>query len=265
LVTRKEITFSGLFKAQSASFQKNARAAKKLGTKNIHSLRVDIKHLRALLRLAELFGHSESFQENILKQLKPVFKSAGNIRTTSVSLQLVQNYNGLAPYTKRLKKLQKEGGKTLKEALKKFNLKLFTENCSALTKKLNGFSRETIITKSLEYVDYNRKKIKAAYKATISDDDLHEIRKELKIIKTTFQILYKLTQQKLFKKHIKSLTLLEETIGGWHDKAVLHQDLIVFNKTFSAGPRLIAFTNDLKTENKLLKKKVLGLLTNYFK
>src|SRR5688572_974277 len=95
---KKKIRLVKFYEASVSSFLKNKKSAKIIKSSTIHDLRVDIKHLRTVLYLISEFNRNEKTIEIILKELKPVFKSAGDIRTAYLNIKLLDNAPGTFEY-----------------------------------------------------------------------------------------------------------------------------------------------------------------------
>jgi hypothetical protein len=84
-------TISQIYNHSEAQFTRRLREAKQLNEQRVHKLRVDIKNLRVLLDLLQVVSHKKKAGKAVLKQVDPVFRKAGKIRTAYCRAQ---------PYTK---------------------------------------------------------------------------------------------------------------------------------------------------------------------
>lgn len=249
---------SGYYEELCDSFIKHIHKCKKLNHEAIHDIRVVVKHLRALLKLIHSIN-KKSQSEKILSLIKPLYRAAGEHRTLELNIIQLKKYSFKALYLSRLKKQLKSADKELKHELKTFDLKLFKQIQNKASTNHNGFSDEAVTQKALSSSDgiliACQKTIK---RKTISDEQLHEVRKDLKTIKSNLQLLLHINKNnKLFKGQLKKITEAEEIVGDWHDKAVLFKSINQIEKSTAL--------EKLKKENNLLKSEVVKRLNRILK
>jgi CHAD domain-containing protein len=174
----------------------------------LHRLRVEIKKIRALVRLAGARSGRRAAKD--LHQLKRMFRQAGVIRDIDNQLRYLGQYQLLSPefrdrqvqrlrtvvdkFAGKIKDYQKKGKKATRHLLSDIH-GIQEERIR------HWFSREIITTGIL---------LKA------SGDQLHKARKKIKTLLYVQKILPKRMAERL-RLNTNYLDRLQEAIGQWHD------------------------------------------------
>lgn len=199
---------------------------------NVHRLRVRIKKLRALLGFLGLLPHSNAGRKRLLKQLKPLFKAAGQIRTHQLNYRLTQGQRSavMVKFRKELKQDKKEAEKDLLRELDRFDREKFKH----LHHKVRDTYKKTSSKKVRRHIAKHTSRLFARVRATMydirHDDALHDIRKKLKAVKAVQKLSARLYPTAPVPAHVKKLPALEKKIGAWHDSIVLVEHLERFVK-----------------------------------
>ncbi|MBC7696135.1 MAG: CHAD domain-containing protein [Burkholderiales bacterium] len=257
-----------IYKDNQKSFLKHLKKAKNLGESSIHKLRVDIKNTRVFVSLLKTLSKEKTESKRILKIISPVFKNAGDIRTTTLNLKLIQSSRSklLLKFKQHLKKQNKEAEKKFQKKIKKFGKKKFNKytriNHSVL-KKIKG---SEVQHKTINRINKALVEVRISVSETQSDKNLHDIRKELKTVKNLGIILKEINSLNPFDKSLENTDHLYKQIGKWHDSSLLADDLQAFaNSHNKISPNLKnnLFINKLKAKNKRSKSIIIKNLIVY--
>lgn len=252
------------FEQQHELTEKNLALAQGVCSEKImHELRVSIKRIKALLRFVVQLNPQKTEEiREALKPYKKIFKFAGIVRDAQIKELLVQRYteawNLPVPrsYQKHLQNTQKEAFKSFKQFAKTWSLdkkagKLLKNLWQKdLTIDLHS-SAEKVLRQSFVAV---RQLINHAQ----TDEAYHEARK---IIKSIYYILHLVFKPDTPLQY-QDLKKLEETIGDWHDIALLIDDLEQFKReTPQSNPQTIDHLSEhLQTEKQTLQQKIPNLV-----
>lgn len=252
------------FEQQQELTHKNLKVAQAVcSEKVLHELRVSIKRIKALwIFLAKLVPEEAQTLKKYFKNYKNIFKLAGMVRDAQIKDKLLIAYsqkgNLPAPlaYQTHLYTKQKEAFKIFKhyakdwcldekvgKQLKKIWYKIDTQNLYANTERLlrQSFSDVRLLLQKAE-----------------NDEPFHEARK---IIKSIYYILH-LVFKPDSPQQYQDLKNLEETIGNWHDIAVLIDDLKAYQQA-SSTPRtheINTLLGLLAAEKQALQQKIPNLV-----
>ncbi|MDP1801399.1 MAG: CHAD domain-containing protein [Bacteroidota bacterium] len=244
-----------IYKEEQNSFLKHLRKAKDLEESQVHKLRVDIKNLRVLAALLKIIAPKKRFSPKpLLLLLSPVFKKAGKIRTATLNLKLIQHYKSPAMLTFKAH---------IKDQIKGAEVGLVKEIKSFKKKKLQALSKTHVSLFKKQKAEKINQKIKLLFEDELvkvkshllemnNDENLHSIRKELKIIKNLASILKKIAPENPIPASIKKIESTYEKIGKWHDDTVLIEAIEKFvNSHNKIKPQLKTITalEKLKEKN----------------
>jgi hypothetical protein len=85
-------TIHRVYKHHGKAFRKDVKNARTLEEKGIHRLRLNIKAIIVLLGLMAVISNKKLRGKILLKLLRPIFKKAGKLRTTTLNLKLTHPY-----------------------------------------------------------------------------------------------------------------------------------------------------------------------------
>lgn len=196
-----------------------AHFAKKTNEHDLHRMRVELKKIKALLKLHEKLG-GKAAPESGMKALQKVFSQAGDIRNAQVSAQLLKHHHGGSAkfFTEQRKQVAHKAKKFVSET--EHNMGKLTELKMSIWKNFRNIPSNDL-TRS-----FNRqlKKAGACFSPRLKVKELHNARKLIKRIVYTYNALNKKTAEQL---HLNTdyLHNLENQIGKWHDVEVT-QDLL---------------------------------------
>jgi len=197
----------------------------------IHALRVAMKQVRTLLRLAEGIDAATGAPGGAVRRLLALFKAAGELREAQVSEALVANIDKLDPadgtaYLAHLKRQRIRASKLLHRALDEVHAR----DAEKLGKYFASVSTDHTHTQERRsarlYVDREMRKAVALVRAGAQGDALHDVRKHLKNAWHTLRLLNEadtLTERQ--NALLQRLGSVQECLGEWHDLHVLSDDL----------------------------------------
>ncbi len=263
---KQHTNISDYFDALCASFLNDIKKNHTAKKESVHDLRVDIKNIRAILSLGMLLNKNIPGQQ-ILKQVKPLYKSAGNQRTLQINISLLKKYNLNKAYRDQFEADLKQTTHKFKKEIKSFKIKKFKKSCSNCVSFFKKIKEENVGNKALDYMHHILLSCKKEInKKNVSDAKLHHIRKELKLVKTNLQLLIQTnTSHKVYKGMLAQIIDAETLIGKWHDNAVFYDMLIQMENNQLINKKTLGALSQLKSENNLLKRDVISTLRDYLK
>jgi CHAD domain-containing protein len=213
------------FEQQYELASKNLRLAQGVfSEKTVHELRVSIKRLRALLDfVAQLLPTEAETMEAYFKPFRKIFRGAGKLRDAQVQEilleRLAKEWGLPAPlaYQKHLKTVQEEAFDNLKQIAKQTDLKKWAGKAKPLIKILHQVSSKELAYQTEKILRSRFTIVRQLVQNVTEDEPLHEARK---IIKAIYYILHLVFKPDSVQQY-QDLKHLEETIGDWHDIAIL--------------------------------------------
>ena len=258
---------SSFYKNRFDSFLVHLAKAKELNEGDVHKLRVDIKNMRSLLLLVDTLCIEEKVIGKLLKQLRPVFKYSGRLRTIQVCASLVNNHDvkRKGKVVKLLEKNKKDHSKALLHSLEKFDVAKFQIRTSKLDLALQKVEIEELVQKADKIILDELDLIYKLWASSRNEEHYHDIRKFFKIIKTLLQLLIHLKSNDNLIRESKIVNETESILGDWHDRDVLDKKLAVIQSS-ATTPDFKSLVREIKNKNrseknvlvKDFKKQMLG-------
>lgn len=212
---------------RSRIFQQLLPALNHFDEKAIHQLRVCIKQLRALYKLMEVLTPDAFSARQQFKEMKRLFRPAGQLRDIQVQVNLLKDYartlgHPCNEFKTFILKNEASHQREFCDALLTFDVDSLEKNYKKIRQVLEEIREKEIYLKSELWLE---KQFKLAFKLAemlASEEKIHQLRKLVKAAYFTFLLIYE-DQVKLKKgeKPFGSLKELEEMIGLWHDRCVL--------------------------------------------
>lgn len=254
-----------VYKENQRSFLKHLKKSESLNEATIHKLRVDIKNTRVLVSLLKTLSNEKISSKQILKIISPVFKNGGVIRTATLNLKLIQSSRSkiVLKFKEHLKKQIKEAEKKFLKEIKNLDKKKFNKYTRINHSILKKLKDREVQQKTINRLNETLEKIPVSFSETQSDKNLHEIRKQLKIVKNLGIILKQINSVDSFVKPLEEADHLYKKIGKWHDSLILVDDLEAFAKShrkISQNLKNNLFINKLKTKNERNKAIIIKAL-----
>jgi len=191
-----------------------------LDTEAIHNLRLSIKRLRVVLRLASMIDRN-SFDVSIQKkEINKLFKRSGRLRDIQVTRQLLIDFENpaLEPIIERFG--QREATQRLKfeQRLEVFDEDVLNDLEGELTKALGGISPQAILQAGLHLLTEMEIELHEIFHGSTREKRMHEIRTRLKDINYLNNIFDdQIPIQDQLNISVERLRELGEIAGSWHD------------------------------------------------
>ena len=222
------IRFDKLMKKFQIRFGSIMKRATK---KNIHQLRVNIKKIRAVLRLLERTSQGSFNKAPHFELYSSLFRTAGYVREAQVNGSVISKYTnneGLS-YKDYLLDIESRSREQLSEEIRKFD----TGKLEVLNKNLHLKAREisdkNIEQEASQYITHN---LQTIIQLRHKLQKLHRIRK---VVRTLSEVL-KYVDYRLSGDHDPThlyyvVDKLNTMIGQWHDCQVLVDSIKFFDPT----------------------------------
>lgn len=209
---------------------------KKFTQENFHKLRVELKKLNALFDIINYcsinFKRKKSF-----KSYKLLFKQAGKVRELQLEENLLKIHdtrNSLKKFRANLKHLRSQEQEKYFELRERVTISR-DKNIILLLAAIDKESIQNYLSKKEEKIS------QLLLKKNTDEDELHELRKRLKLMNYILVSLNK-------KKENKERENLAELLGKWHDCQVMEES---FGKAIKKGEVDAKELNSLK---RIIKK-----------
>ena len=194
---------------------------------DLHQLRVEIKKMRALLRLLDIAVREDYSKKRFEKILRKLFKPGGKLRESQINMAQANEFKlQLADrYKEHLEKKDEIHSKKLKRALDQF----ITSQLNVFENELSAFIAETdpnhLNTSVFRFLRQEFETIETLFPDISDHKILHKTRMHLKAsgyMVSLAMALYKDDSLQTLYDGIKSV---EALIGTWHDKIVFIKSL----------------------------------------
>jgi len=229
---------------------------------SIHSLRLNIKKIRTLLKIID-YKQSIRTEDKTVKALNNIFTYSGLLRDIHIEIQLLitfreQAENEYKSLIRILKNEQKKCEKLLKSSIVKlnpFDIVLLSKRIEQSFEMQSGESLVVILQKKAEY---SKREFFQLIKGGLGENSLHRIRIVIKEYINILNLLRKGTgSSQINTSFIEELDNLQRRIGEWHDLKLLHE--YVFNQGFNV-PLLIGIIKNEKDKLQIeIKKNLLKI------
>lgn len=193
------------------------------GMEDLHQLRVEIKKLRAFLRMLELVT-GKSFQKtDHYRLLAIIFKPGGRLRETQINLSLVGKYTSyLVPYYKVfLVKRESKQKEKLKVALNDFDISEFDRLNKLVIPYLELTGLNILEERGLRFIAQEMETINSLRPGISNQKDLHKIRMHLKAMGYITKLMNEMKPDEKLAASLLAIKPTETMIGNWHDRVVL--------------------------------------------
>ncbi|WP_421919039.1 CHAD domain-containing protein [Marinifilum sp.] len=239
------------YKERFDRFLPHLTDAKNLKEENVHKLRIDIKNMRSLLFLLDALNIDTVEIGKLLKQLRPVFKYSGRLRTIQVCKKLVLQYN--LNHQDDVADILEENLESVSNefvlALVEFKPDKFQERIEKLYQELEKISIPSLREKADKIILDELDLIYKLWASSSGEEYYHDIRKFLKIIKYLLQLLLVLESSDEIEREYKIIKETESTLGDWHDRDVLDRKLATIQK-YAPNPQFKSLVREIKSKNR---------------
>ena len=251
-----DTNLSSFYRARFDSFLTHLLNAKQLKEEDIHKLRVDIKNIRGLLLLLEGFDLDQKIPSRLLKQVRPVFRSTGRLRTIQVCKSLLHDYPSEIP-TEIMEQLESKNSKVAEKIKKSFdefdNNDKFQKRLDKLYAELAQITDEEVQANIDEVIHNELDIIYKLWTSARGEEHFHDIRKFMKIIKTLLQLSLHLEENEDIRKELDIVNQTETILGKWNDRDDLELKLAKIQKALN-DPKHNLFFRKINAANRNEKK-----------
>lgn len=205
----------------------------------IHELRVALKKLRAAYHILEEFTEGKFDARKNYSSYKKLFKKAGKVREVQMNRNLMVNSRKagkeLELYLNFMKEKESRSYITFLKAMRKLK-----EAGPEHSHNRNGgldklMSREQFVYKIKEIIKGRGQKIRKLNFRKATNEDIHKIRKDLKILASALKLYHKFKLDGSLKSRIGEIKQIEQALGNWHDEVVLKRSVEEFARKYAAG------------------------------
>lgn len=219
----------------------------------LHLFRVQVKKLRAMLELLDI-GSSKAYLSKDFKPIKKIFKHGGDIRNAYINLQFSVRYQFKSEefLMDQLYAIE-NGANEFKISGKKY-LKAIKEAHHEIAGDLRPVNNNTIV----EFYKTRLDHIAMALDKLQFNDDLHDTRKQIKMLVYNRKIAHKALDGKL-QINNDYLDKLQDMIGNWHDNVLA---LELFSSAEAVYKPVIT---KIKRQNTRLKRSIAVLAQDFEK
>jgi len=235
----------------------------------IHNLRLSIKRMRVVAKLAEILSRGKFDMKQQMKDIRKLFRRAGRLRDMQVALQLLKEYDndGLQSVIDHIEGRELKQRRKYEEVLSGFDpgiLDRFEENLIASTagvdKKVLTHAGFTMLS-DLEF-DIHR-----IYHSSKEEKRLHRIRRRLKDINYLNNIFAEsLPIADHLNISVEKLRELGEVAGTWHDCLTLES---ILGKAIAKDPdssdHIVQVLTNVNLKKKGLHDEYVCILLNEMK
>lgn len=243
-----------------------AEASAKPGEKHIHGLRVRMKKLRSLLRLADAMDTGNTAPKGAMRRMKALFKAAGEHRELVISAVVVaalatEDGQEAEAYLLHLGTRERKALKALRRALQDVREKDIVKLRSHLSVVANAQTRSQERRTARNHVDREMRKARQLVQEGARGEALHDVRKHLKNAWHTLRLLGDadtLTERQ--GDLLQRLGSIQESLGEWHDLQVVYDDLAGLAQQDEVAVLKKAIGSKLRTQRTRLMRELRVLL-----
>lgn len=183
----------------------------------LHKFRVQIKKLRAMLRMIEEASADRDLKKDF-KPVKEIFKTAGHIREAHTNLELSERYHlKNENFETAQQRIIEEGTHNFKNSGENF-----FKNIRHAHKKLKKHLHRIGNNRIAQYYQTQLEHISANLAVSGFSEDMHTNRKLIKILVYNRKLAGKALNGSV-KFNTAYLDQLQEAIGKWHDNLLAEQ------------------------------------------
>ena len=214
----------------------------------IHKLRVSLKKINAVFKLAA-YATPQSFNARLtFGPLKEIFDLSGVVRDLQIANQVLCQYQ-MGDHENLQKSISDELdlaiGKLLKWKRSKPNGKLFVLVRSS-TKPLKSINKAQWLKDSVGYIDRLLQKIEFLM-SSHKKDKWHRIRICVKRIRFVMDLALLMKKDFVSQGEYRTVRLLGELLGDWHDRVIVVEKIRCYTIKSTNGM-------DLNNDKELLKR-----------
>jgi len=195
----------------------------------IHKLRVSIKKIRAILSLIMEID-KQAPVDDYLASLKHIFRPAGKLRETQISLILIAGTDkpGLGTFRKYLERRADKQLRRFKKAVERLDNKALHKSDRAIDRWLQGVDETFMVEQIRSNIESRQILIRSLIPGMSDKDNLHRIRINVRALSEMFTLLHDMQPDSTLKAQLDEIKSILDVIGTWHDYDVLLVSLFRF-------------------------------------
>ena len=220
----------------------------------IHQMRLSIKRMRVVARLAEIISKGKFKRKEQLKGTAKLFSRSGSLRDMQVALQLLHEYDStqLQPVIDHIETRELKQRRRYEEVLSGFDISVFATFEENLTAAVTGVNQKVITHAAYTLLSELEFDIHRIYHGSNDEKRLHSIRRRLKDINYLNNIFDEaLPVADHLNISVEKLRELGEAAGKWHDCLTLE---VLLAKNIAKNPETSDPIVEVLTEVNLMKK-----------
>lgn len=194
------------------------------GVNNIHSIRVNIKKIRALYKLLERLSGNVFSEKQHSILFKKIFKETGKLRDMHIKTKLLDKYKSseqIKSLISFIEMMKEQIHVSIRNSLNEFDFAKFSESENIAAELISDLPASEIEKECVKFIIHSVKKIKKHLESEKSTEQIHTIRKLLKELHAASDILFLMNYSKALKNFLKLVKNTEESLGKWHDNIIL--------------------------------------------
>lgn len=186
----------------------------------IHQMRVAIKRIRTIQKLKKNISITVEIPQTVNDAIKTIFHSAGKLRDLQIHLNLLHHFQkeiktSFNEFNDYLTHLATELNELIDQTIHKINFSGIDE-LPLLPDK--GYEND-IEKECIDFVERKIKKINELILLILNEEEVHELRKQIKQLFFILQFLSEQMPDNLFFGYeMKNLKRLTDAIGNWNDR-----------------------------------------------
>jgi len=196
----------------------------------IHQMRVAIKRIRTIQKLKKKIDFPVRIPDTINEAIKVVFQTTGRLRDLQIQTGLLLHYQKeiKSPF-KELENYLTQLGNELDELISKTTREIDLSAVEELPGLPESDYQIDIEKESLTFLDKKMSKINHLIILISNEEQVHELRKQVKQLFFILQFLSeKMSDSLLFGYDLKALKRLSDALGFWNDRDFFRQMVLKF-------------------------------------
>lgn len=235
----------------------------------IHNMRLSVKRLRVVARLAELVSEGAFNKKKQMRRINKFFKVSGRLRDTQVTkiLFMEMEHPELTSVIDLFSKRERKQRMKYEAALEGFDISCLQEFESALLEKLAGCNEQKVLQAAYLLLSDLEIEIHELFHGSKHEKRMHDIRtrlKDINYLNNIFDEVLPVSDHLIIS--VARLRELGEIAGSWHDSLNLETKLNKYiGKNPSEASSLQSLISDLKARKQGMYQEYTCILLNEIK
>lgn len=227
--------------------------------KSIHKLRVAIKKIFALARMAEQIDRNNFKKKHHFRILTSLFKSAGELREAQLNSRKAASDPAMDHYIGYQELIVQSALTKLELELDSFKTDELVTLNEALITQMKHYDDARITSDLFTYFDYLLGRIEKLSGKPGNGINLHKIRRHVRKTVEILKVLRELVTDEYLGTLHSNLKRLNEEIGDWHDSLVLDKSLQEYLDYSDVPDReyIESYRRKILEENRLLGERLI--------